>query len=153
MKHLNTHLAYLALGSNLNHPLSQVSHGLKQLAQHSQIILIAQSPFYATFPLGSENQPAFINLIAAIQTSLSPFDLLAATQLMEKNQGRPPVHAHWSPRTLDVDILLYDNEHLHTDTLIIPHPQMHHRSFIMEPLKELIKGINSSSILTQHNEQ
>lgn len=135
---MKAHWAYIALGSNLNHPLRQVSNGLKQLAQHPHIVLMGQSPFYASSPLGPQDQPAFINAVAAIETSLSPFELLSATQAMEKKQGRPAVHEHWGPRTLDMDILLYDDEILHTDTLVIPHPEMKHRPFVMVPLQDLM---------------
>lgn len=139
---MKAHLVYLALGSNLNHPLHQVSYGLNQLAQHPHITLIAQSPFYGSSPMGPQHQPAFINAVAAIKTTLSPFDLLAATQAMEKKQGRPPIHEHWGPRTLDIDILLYNDEKIHTDTLVIPHPQMHHRPFVMEPLQDVMAQLS-----------
>lgn len=140
---MNGHLVYLALGSNLHHPLHQVSCGLEQLAKHPHMTLLAQSLFYATPPLGPQHQPAFINAVAAIKTSLSPFDLLAATQTMEKKQGRPIIHEHWGPRTLDIDILLYDDETLETNTLVIPHPEMYRRSFVMEPLQDVMTELYS----------
>ncbi|MHA7840384.1 MAG: 2-amino-4-hydroxy-6-hydroxymethyldihydropteridine diphosphokinase [Gammaproteobacteria bacterium] len=139
---MKTHLVCLGLGSNLDHPIHHVSCALQQLIQHAHMTLLAHSPFYVSAPIGPQNQPSFINAVAAIETSLTPFNLLAATQLMEKNQGRPAIHDHWGPRTLDIDILLYDDKTLHTETLVIPHPEMHHRPFVMEPLQNVIAQLS-----------
>lgn len=131
------HQVYLGLGSNLAHPFHQLNCGLAHLAKHPAIELITYSSFYVTSPVGPQDQPSFINAVAVITTTLDPFDLLAVTQAIEKKQGRPDFHPHWGPRTLDIDILLYGNQTLTTPTLTIPHPEMFHRQFVLEPLNEI----------------
>lgn len=126
---------YIALGSNLNHPHRQLDRALESLAQHSEIELLAVSHRYRTPPIGPE-QPDFINAAAQLRTTLPPLALLDALQQIEQQQNRKR-DIHWGPRTLDLDILLYDNMVVDNGRLTIPHRLMSERAFVLVPLADL----------------
>jgi 2-amino-4-hydroxy-6-hydroxymethyldihydropteridine diphosphokinase len=126
---------YIALGSNLNNPQRQLDCALESLAQHSEIELLAVSHRYRTPPIGPE-QPDFINAAAQLRTALAPLALLDALQRIEQQQNRQR-DIHWGPRTLDLDILLYDNIVLDSERLTIPHRLMGERAFVLVPLADL----------------
>ncbi|ETN92016.1 2-amino-4-hydroxy-6-hydroxymethyldihydropteridine pyrophosphokinase [Gammaproteobacteria bacterium MOLA455] len=126
---------YIALGSNMDSPHSQLDSALAALSQHSRIALVATSNRYQTPPIGPQ-QPDFINAAAQLSTDLSPLDLLDALQAIEQQQHRVR-SIHWGPRTLDLDILLYDNFVIESERLTIPHPRMVERGFVLVPLADL----------------
>ena len=126
---------YIALGSNMDSPHSQLDSALEALAQHPRIDLIATSSRYQTPPIGPQ-QPDFINAAAQLNTDLSPLDLLDALQTIEHQQNRVR-SIHWGPRTLDLDILLYNNLVIESERLTIPHPRMRERGFVLVPLADL----------------
>jgi len=126
---------YIALGSNMDSPHSQLDSALAALSQHPRIELVATSNRYQTPPIGPQ-QPDFINAAAQLSTDLSPLDLLDALQAIEQQQHRVR-SIHWGPRTLDLDILLYDNFVIESERLTIPHPRMVERGFVLVPLADL----------------
>lgn len=128
---------WLAIGSNLAEPLAQVSAALSALSRLPRTRLAACSSFYRSRPLGPQDQPDYLNAVVALETRLSPEQLLDHTQAIEQRQGRTRKANRWGPRTLDLDILLADNLTLHTARLTIPHYDMKNREFMLYPLAEL----------------
>ena len=128
--------AYVALGANLEDPIVQVRAGLAALATLPNTQLLAQSSLYRTAPVGYADQPDFINAVAAVDTELSPRELLDALLAIELNHGRVRQFAN-APRTLDLDVLLYDDVEVNESGLTIPHPRMHERAFVLAPLSEI----------------
>ena len=141
-------IAYIGLGSNLEEPLSQLKSALLALAEAEQIELIANSNFYSSPPLGPKDQPDYTNAAAEIKTTLSPNQLLLLCQSIENQQGRKRLGERWGARTLDLDILTYGERTIQEADLIIPHPGVSQRGFVLYPLLELtdrlnIKGLGS----------
>jgi 2-amino-4-hydroxy-6-hydroxymethyldihydropteridine diphosphokinase len=132
--------AYIALGSNIGNRLYYLREAVKALDSHEQISVIATSSIYETEPVGYINQDKFLNMVIKITTVLSPLALLEVTQKIEQRFGRKR-EIRWGPRTLDLDILLYNHENIETEQLIIPHPRMTERAFVMIPLLELNHNI------------
>lgn len=128
-------LMYLGLGSNLNDRYANLRRALALLQE--QVTVTAVSPVFATEPWGDTNQPPFLNICAAAVTSLSPQEVLTLTQKIEKDMGRRPSH-HWGPRLIDIDILFYDHIVLETPELMIPHPHIAERAFVLAPLAVMI---------------
>ncbi|MGB7803204.1 2-amino-4-hydroxy-6-hydroxymethyldihydropteridine diphosphokinase [Buttiauxella sp.] len=130
-------LAYIALGSNQDAPLEQVTHALDAIATIPQSRVVAISSFYRTPPLGPQDQPDYLNAAVALETELSPEGLLAHTQRIELEHGRVRKAERWGPRTLDLDIMLFGNLTLATPTLTVPHYDMKNRAFMLVPLLEI----------------
>ncbi|MDQ5902699.1 MAG: 2-amino-4-hydroxy-6-hydroxymethyldihydropteridine diphosphokinase [Pseudomonadota bacterium] len=128
--------AFVALGANLVEPQAQVRAALAELARLPQSTLVAASSLYRTAPVGLAGQPDFINAVAALDTSLSPDDLLEALFAIERSFGRVRKEKN-GPRTLDLDLLLYDSEIIDTPHLHLPHPRLHLRAFVVVPLAEI----------------
>lgn len=127
---------FIGIGSNINHPILQVKTALMRLAQLPDSYPLATSPLYQTQPVGYTSQPDFINAVMAIKTALSPLILLKELQKIENEQGRVR-DIRWGPRTLDVDLLLYDNQQFQTPELTIPHPRLTERAFVLRPLLDI----------------
>jgi dihydroneopterin aldolase/2-amino-4-hydroxy-6-hydroxymethyldihydropteridine diphosphokinase len=130
------HLAYLALGSNLGDKEKYLKDALKALASHKKIHIERVSSFIVTKPYGGVEQDDFLNGAAVISTLYSPQELLEVVHEIEEQFGRERL-IHWGPRTLDLDILLYEEEVIWEDSLKIPHIELHKRSFVLEPLVEI----------------
>lgn len=128
---------YLAIGSNLNEPLEQVAQAIAALKQIPQTQLVAQSSFYRTAPMGPQDQPDYLNLAVALETTLGAETLLDNTQLIELNQGRVRKDERWGPRTLDLDIMLFGDEIIKTERLTVPHYGLKKREFMLYPLAEI----------------
>ncbi len=128
---------YIGLGSNLAAPLEQLRGALNALAELPQSQLVGMSSFYASDPLGPPDQPRYVNAVAALDTTLTPLQLLDALQAIELNQGRQRKAERWGPRTLDLDILLFGQRLLDEPRLKVPHYHMHARPFVLYPLAEL----------------
>ena len=140
------HCVYLGLGANLQDPIAQITSALKALRHLPNTELIAWSHLYSNPPIKTEHlsddfyknpQPDFINACAQLHTQLSPERLLQALQRIEHEQGKRLADLKWSPRTLDLDILMIDNNRINTEYLTIPHPEMHRRPFVLIPLQEI----------------
>jgi 2-amino-4-hydroxy-6-hydroxymethyldihydropteridine diphosphokinase len=129
-------LAYIGIGSNLEEPQAQVSRAFDELARLPRTRLAARSSLYRTAPLGHAAQPDFINAVAALDTELHAEELLRELQAIENRHGRRRSFAN-APRTLDLDLLLYDEASINTPGLVVPHPRMHERSFVLQPLLEI----------------
>ncbi len=130
-------LAYIALGSNLADPLSQVRAALQALDDIPQSRRIATSSFYRTPPYGPPDQPDYLNAAIALETELSAEQLLDHTQRIELEQGRERKDERWGPRTLDLDIMLFGRQEIATPRLTVPHYDMHNRAFMLMPLREI----------------
>ncbi len=129
---------YIALGSNLAEPLAQISNALQALRCLHDTHLVTCSSFYRTRPLGSQDQDDYLNAVAALDTLLSPEQLLDQLQAIEHQQGRVRnKHQRFAPRTLDLDIMLYGNEVICTERLTIPHYGLKEREFMLWPLAEI----------------
>ncbi|MBE9538987.1 MAG: 2-amino-4-hydroxy-6-hydroxymethyldihydropteridine diphosphokinase [Proteobacteria bacterium] len=128
--------AYIALGSNLDNPASQLRRALRQLNCLHQCQIESLSGAYSSAAIGPGTQPDYLNAVVKLATALSAPQLLGATQTIENSQGRIRSQ-RWGPRTLDLDILLYGGEEIHTQSLQIPHPRMAERNFVLYPLAEI----------------
>ena len=129
---------FIALGSNLEDPVFQVRKALDEIAVLPESNLLACSSLYRSAPIGKRDQPDFINAVVQIETTLSPHNLLKALLQIEQNHGRVRRLPNDS-RTLDLDILMYDKLECNKHNLILPHPRMHQRAFVLKPLMEISK--------------
>ncbi|ELY2934412.1 2-amino-4-hydroxy-6-hydroxymethyldihydropteridine diphosphokinase [Cronobacter sakazakii] len=134
-------LAFIALGSNLAEPLSQVNNALAALARIPGSRIVATSSFYRTPPLGPQDQPDYLNAAVALETTLSAEALLDNTQRIELEQGRVRKAERWGPRTLDLDIMLFGYATINTERLIVPHYDMKNRAFMLLPLSEIAPAL------------
>jgi 2-amino-4-hydroxy-6-hydroxymethyldihydropteridine diphosphokinase len=132
--------AYVALGSNLGDPLATVQAAFAALHDLPGTAFVAASSLYRSAPVGLRNQPDFINAVAALDTQLSADNLLDELFAIEARFGRKR-EFHHAPRPLDLDLLLYGNETRGTPRLMLPHPRMHERAFVLLPLLELAPDI------------
>jgi 2-amino-4-hydroxy-6-hydroxymethyldihydropteridine diphosphokinase len=129
-------IAAIALGSNLDNPLAMVKGAVEVLAHEATTELVAQSHWYKTIAMGPA-QPDYVNGCVVVKTRRSPQDLLHLLMTIEQQFGRQRTE-HWGPRTLDLDLLLYENLVLETPELNLPHPSMTERAFVLVPLAELL---------------
>lgn len=127
---------YISLGSNMESRYGYLEEAIKQLRSIDEIEVSTISSVYETDPVGYVDQPAFLNLVICIETTLRPLDLLSETQVIETILGRKR-DIKWGPRTIDLDILLYDQENMNVERLMIPHPRMWQRAFVIVPLLEI----------------
>lgn len=129
-------IAFIGIGSNLGDPAARCRDAIRRLGEVPGIRLLRTSSLYRSEPVGPPDQPWFINAVSEIRTVLRPLDLLAALQGIEHEMGRIG-GARWGPRVIDLDLLLYGQEVVAEAGLVIPHPEMHRRRFVLEPLCEL----------------
>ena len=132
---------YIALGSNLSPRLSYLRNGILGLIQNG-VKIQALSSVYHSSPVGNENQPFFLNAVAKGGTNLSPDDLLQVLLQIERENGRIR-SIRWGERTLDLDLLLYDNLCMQSSDLILPHPRIMERKFVLIPLIEIAPNLRS----------
>lgn len=130
------HNAYISIGSNIENPKQQVTTAIDSINKIPGCIVIKHSSLYQTKPVGYLDQPDFINAVVHINTTLSPIELLHGLQKIEQQQKRVRLIKN-GPRTIDCDLLTYDQVTLSTDELILPHPRMYERDFVMRPLLEI----------------
>lgn len=149
----NTVDSYIGLGSNLSNPSGQVGEAIAKLNDIPDTSLVAHSSLYASQPMGPKNQPDFINAVAKIRTCLEPHTLLSELLRLELQLGRkrPGEHihltrarrdgdiafTHWGPRVIDLDLLLYGDQVVCSEELMIPHPGLLERDFVVHPLLEI----------------
>ena len=129
-------IVYIALGSNLNMPIQQLKLAIQAMADLPDTEIKKVSSLYQSQPLGPQDQPDYVNAVACLETGLSPLVLLDALQNIENGQGRIRLR-RWGERTLDLDILLYDNQIIHNERLTVPHYDMQNREFVIVPLYEI----------------
>ncbi|MGB5108715.1 MAG: 2-amino-4-hydroxy-6-hydroxymethyldihydropteridine diphosphokinase [Formosimonas sp.] len=138
MNHADTvSTAYIALGANLGDAQATLRAVFDEIAQLPQTTLVKKSSLYRSPPFGANaDGPDYINAVAELTTALTPHQLLDALQHIERSHGRERTHQN-APRTLDLDILLYDDIVLHDERLTVPHPRMQERAFVLRPLAEI----------------
>lgn len=134
--------AYLSLGSNIGDRLAMLTEAVRLLSEHPAIAVKAVSSIYETDPVGYTDQEAFLNLALEIGTTLPASELLDVCQSIEEQLERKRI-IRWGPRTIDLDILLYNQDNMETERLTVPHPRMHERAFVLVPLLEIAPQLKS----------
>lgn len=135
---INMHTVYLALGTNLGNRKAIMREAIDNIGKKVGTVM-RQSSFYETEPWGFESPNLFLNACICVSTKLAPRQLLEVTQAIERNMGRieKTVGLQYVDRIIDIDILLYDDLHINEPDLVIPHPLMEEREFVMKPLLEI----------------
>lgn len=128
--------AIIALGSNLENPANQIQKAMDELQKLPEISEFTPSPLYISTPVGYSDQPDFVNAVAKVKTSLDAPNLLLALQKIENEAGRVRSFRN-APRTLDLDLIDHNHSVYNTETLTLPHPRAHERSFVMLPLADI----------------
>lgn len=149
--------AYIGLGSNLDNPEQQILRAFSELDELPATRLVARSSLYLSPPMGPAGQPDYINAVARLETASPAEELLQAIQQIEQAHDRQRGE-HWGPRTLDLDLLLYAQQQIRTETLTVPHPGIAERSFVLYPLAELnaalqIPGLDALAVLLKNCSQ
>jgi len=129
--------AYIGLGANLGEPAAMLRTAVEQLRREPDITVVAVSSVRETEPVGLVDQPRFLNAAVAVDTELSPRELLDRLLGIERRLGRTREGPRFGPRTIDLDLLLYGDERLAEPGLEVPHPRLHERLFALEPLSDL----------------
>jgi|TARA_B100000929_G_scaffold287528_1_gene274379 2-amino-4-hydroxy-6-hydroxymethyldihydropteridine diphosphokinase len=129
-------LAYIGLGSNLEVPKEQIKRALVALNDTTDIEVSGLSSLYRSKPLDGSDQPDYINAVCRVKTHLSALELLYVCQGIESKQHRVR-DERWGPRTIDLDIILYGTQVIASKKLVVPHPEMMNRAFVLVPLKEI----------------
>ena len=137
--------AFIALGSNIGNRYDNITCAIKRLTSYAEIHLVNYSSIYETDPVGYEDQDLFLNMVIEIQTALSAMELLDLCLKTELELGRKR-EIKWGPRTIDLDILTYNQENIETEKLIVPHPRMLERAFVIIPLIEINQDNKLSEI-------
>ena len=136
----SSHLVYFSLGSNLGNKRENLNKAI-ELMEKQIGVLLRQSAFLETEPWGFQSDNSFVNAAICMETELEPLEVLAKTQEIEREMGRThkSVNREYHDRIIDIDILLYDDLHINTPQLTIPHPLMEERDFVMIPLREIMR--------------
>jgi 2-amino-4-hydroxy-6-hydroxymethyldihydropteridine diphosphokinase len=132
-------LAYLGLGSNLGDRLAFLQLAVEGLAARAGTV-VAVSAVYETEPVGGPPQPDYLNAAIALDTTLSARELLGVAKALEAEAGREPGE-RWAPRTLDIDVLMVGDERVDEPDLVVPHPRIHQRAFVLAPLADVAPGL------------
>lgn len=127
---------FIALGSNLDNPSAQVERGMQMLNALEYTQIMKRSSLYCSAPIGRTDQPDFINAVVQVETRLTPHALLISLLSIEQTCGRVRTYRN-APRTLDLDILLFEDLQCSDADLVLPHPRMHERAFVLQPLLEI----------------
>ena len=133
-------LAYVGIGSNLERPREQVLQAFEELGKIPATRLTRKSSLYRSAPMGYADQPDFVNAVAELDSELSPPELLEQLKKIEQRHGRARSFPN-APRTLDLDLLLFGDETVRGDDLVLPHPRLHERAFVLKPLVEIAPDI------------
>ena len=131
--------AFVGLGANLGEPAAQLARALEELAALPETRLLARSSLYRSAAVGTGPQPDYVNAVAEVETGLGPRELLEALLAVERRHGRSREYPN-APRTLDLDVLMYEDLQCHEHGLTLPHPRMHERLFVLLPLLEVAPG-------------
>ena len=129
--------AYIGLGSNLSDPAAQVRQALDGLADLPRTRRVAVSRLYGSRPMGPRDQPDFVNAVAGVLTQLTAVELLRELRAREVLAGRSAVHEHWGPRVIDLDLLVFGREQCSSSELVLPHPGVVERNFVLYPLADI----------------
>lgn len=131
---------YISLGSNMGDKEETLRHAVQLLQQHEEIKVVKLSSIYETDPVGYTDQDLFLNMVILVHTTLSAQELLEECQKVEQVLKRIRI-IRWGPRTIDLDILLYNHDNIETETLVVPHVRMHERAFVLVPLVEIAPNL------------
>jgi 2-amino-4-hydroxy-6-hydroxymethyldihydropteridine diphosphokinase len=152
-------IAFIGIGSNQGKPADACREAVRKLSETPEVRLLRCSSLYRTEPVGPHDQPWFINAVEEIRTSLSPRLLFDALKEIERRMGRTE-GPKWGPRLIDLDLLLYGQEVVHERDLVIPHPELHRRRFVLVPLCELASyaihpafGVSARGLLERLEDQ
>jgi len=135
------HLVYISAGSNMGDRLSNCRKGFEALEASGDTAVRGRSRFYKTEPVDYTDQDWFVNAVAEVETALGPLALLEKLQAIQRGAGRIRDSVRFGPRILDLDIILYDDLVLDSPSLVIPHPRMHERRFVLKPICDMNPGI------------
>ncbi len=128
---------YVGIGSNLGDRYGNCAEAVRKISEMRGVDAVAASSFYETDPVGGPSQGPYVNGVLRVRTDTEPAEFLRGLKAIEREMGRPDVSERNSPRTIDLDILLYGDIAVHTDELVIPHPRMHQRYFVLKGLSEI----------------
>lgn len=128
---------YVAIGSNLDDPLTQVREALRRLRSLDGARLVSISPLYRTAPLGPQDQPEFVNAAAGLLTQLPPRQFFEILKEIEHDMGRTAPVVRWGPRRIDLDLLVFGSLQVSEPDLVIPHPGVPTRNFVLYPLRDI----------------
>lgn len=132
-----THIAYISVGSNIGDGAMNCNNGMAAIAAVDEIEVLAQSRLFLTEPVDYLDQPWFTNAMIKVRTSLEPLALLAVLKRIEREAGRKAQKVRFGPRVLDLDILFYEDRVLNSEALVLPHPRMHKRHFVLRPFCDI----------------
>jgi 2-amino-4-hydroxy-6-hydroxymethyldihydropteridine diphosphokinase len=133
--------AYVGLGANIGERAATLSRAVELLSAEDNVEVLVVSSFRETDPVGVVDQPPFLNGAAVLETALDPRELLDTLLRVERELGRVRDGTRWGPRTIDLDLLLYDERTLDEPGLRVPHPRLHERRFALEPLAEIAPSV------------
>ncbi len=134
-------IAYIGLGSNEGDRVQMISQAVAQLHRTPGVHVTQLSLLREYDAVGGPPQDPFVNAVVAVDTTLSPHALLATLQQLERALGRRPSPVRWGPRVIDLDVLLYGDAVIHDEHLTVPHPRLHERQFVLEPLAQLAPAV------------
>ncbi|MGZ4968823.1 MAG: 2-amino-4-hydroxy-6-hydroxymethyldihydropteridine diphosphokinase [Methylobacter sp.] len=129
--------AYIGLGSNLENPAEQIKSARGAITRITGVQELAFSSLYHSAPMGPQDQPDYVNAVMGVETGLPPLDLLRCLQRIENDHGRVRKTERWGARTLDLDVLVYGDQVIELPDLIVPHPGLAERAFVLYPLFEI----------------
>lgn len=133
-------IAYLSIGSNIGDRVYHLVEAVRALHSYDRVDVLAVSSIYETAPVGYTDQADFLNVAVCVETDVDAHGLLEVCQKVEQGLGRERT-IRWGPRTVDLDILLYRIDNIETENLVVPHPRMHERAFVLIPLLEINPAI------------
>ena len=133
--------SFIGLGSNLNDPTHQISRAIQRVSDIEKLTLMQQSSLYKSAPMGPQDQDPYVNAVIRVNTGLSPLALLGSLAAIEEEFGRDRSVGHWGPRVIDLDILLYAQQEIRLRRLIVPHPGLTEREFVVYPLLEIAPNL------------
>jgi len=134
------HIAYIGIGSNVGNKVDQCEKAISEILKVDRHKLLVKSSLFKTKPIGYTSQDWFVNGVIKIETDLEPLDLLRVLKTIESQLGRKETF-RWGPRTIDLDILIFDDREMRTEELQIPHPLLHERQFVLIPLAEIDRDL------------
>jgi 2-amino-4-hydroxy-6-hydroxymethyldihydropteridine diphosphokinase len=132
---------FIGLGSNEGNRLEHLSKAVKALGVLEGVRVVQMAPIIETEPMGGPPQGPYLNTVVELETSVEPIELLHALQSIERHVGRVPSPQRWAPRPIDLDLLFYDDRVIQEPALTIPHPRLHERRFVLEPLAQLAPAL------------
>lgn len=138
---MHAYPAYVGLGSNMRDPVAQVRAAFEALAALPQTMLVCRSSLYGSKPMGEIAQPDFCNAVAGLLTGLGAAELLAAMRDVERRFGREPSRTRWGPRVLDLDLLSYAEQRSADPAMLLPHPGIAERAFVLHPWREFAPDV------------